>query len=117
MRTSPTPDVLVVGAGVLGAAVAYEAAKRGLHTVVIDSHAVGDGATRWSMAGLSWLTHLGGPCEGLARAGLMRHQTLSQELANDTGYRPISLLALARTNVELDRLKGRMILSRAAGFE
>jgi glycine/D-amino acid oxidase-like deaminating enzyme len=44
-----SPDVLIVGAGVVGAACAWEFAKAGLHVTVVDRNFPGAGATGASM--------------------------------------------------------------------
>ncbi len=43
-----TSNVVVIGAGIVGCAVAYELARRGVHVQVIDRRAVGQGATQAS---------------------------------------------------------------------
>jgi glycine/D-amino acid oxidase-like deaminating enzyme len=111
-----TPDVLVVGAGVLGAAIAYESAKRGLRTLLVDRGEVADGATRWSTAGVAWLAHVGTPVEQLTREGWARHRSLSAELGSDTGFRQLPTLALAPSAAEMDRLCALAGDARAAGF-
>src|ERR1700693_5186742 len=43
-----TPDIVVVGAGIVGCAVAYELARRGASVQVVDERATGMGATHAS---------------------------------------------------------------------
>ena len=43
-----TSSVVVVGAGIVGCAVAYELARRGMHVRVLDRRKVGQGATQAS---------------------------------------------------------------------
>jgi glycine/D-amino acid oxidase-like deaminating enzyme len=51
------PDVVIIGAGVVGAALAYECARRGQRVLVLEREAASaQGATRWSMGGTHWLT-------------------------------------------------------------
>ena len=50
--SSQTPDVLVVGAGIVGAACAYELARRGLDVTLVDGGSVGAGATAEGMGHL-----------------------------------------------------------------
>ena len=45
---SPPPDIIVVGAGIVGCAVAYELARRGASVHVVDGRPVGMGATQAS---------------------------------------------------------------------
>lgn len=51
MATTASPDVLIVGAGVIGCAIAYELALRGAKVSVLDARQIGHGATQAS-AGL-----------------------------------------------------------------
>lgn len=45
---APFVDVLVVGGGVTGAAIALDAASRGLRTVLVERHDLAFGTSRWS---------------------------------------------------------------------
>ena len=60
--TGTTFDVLVVGGGIYGLAIAYDAAQRGLSVAVIDRHDFGSGASfnhlRTIHGGLRYLQHL-----------------------------------------------------------
>lgn len=47
--SSPTHDVLIVGAGIIGAACAYQCAREGMRVLVIDKGMVGGGATAAGM--------------------------------------------------------------------
>src|ERR1700709_1083058 len=44
----PPSDIIVVGAGIIGCAVAYELARRGAAVQMVDERAVGMGATQAS---------------------------------------------------------------------
>jgi glycine/D-amino acid oxidase-like deaminating enzyme len=91
------PDVLIVGAGVVGAALAYELARRRRRVLVVDrADAAGLGATRWSMGGTHWLAAATDDrLRDLCREGLARHQQLSEELGTDSGFRARPILVLA----------------------
>ena len=49
--TAPTPDVAVIGGGVIGLSVAWRAAARGLRVVVLERERIGRG-TSWYAAGM-----------------------------------------------------------------
>src|SRR5208282_6443144 len=49
VHMSRTPDVLVVGAGIVGAACAYELAKEKIKVAVVEAVGVGTGATAAGM--------------------------------------------------------------------
>ncbi len=48
--TNPTPDVLIIGGGVIGLAAAYALLKRGAAVTVVEQHDVGAGSS-WGNAG------------------------------------------------------------------
>jgi glycine/D-amino acid oxidase-like deaminating enzyme len=112
------PDVVVVGAGVLGAAVAYESARRGMRVVVLERDgAPATGATRWSMAGLIWLAAGDDHLRRLSWEGLARHRALGAELGAGTAFRPLPMLLLAQSAAHLARLDPLLEAGRAAGFD
>lgn len=107
----------MVGAGVIGAAVAYEAARRGLRVVLVDrAGTAAAGATRWSLAGLSWLSATDECLRRLCWEGLQRHRSLSDELEADTSFRPLPQLILAPAQADLDRLEAALAAGTALGF-
>ena len=50
--TSPAYDVVIIGAGIVGAACAYECAAAGLKTAIVESKIIGGGATAAGMGHL-----------------------------------------------------------------
>ena len=42
----PSPDIIVVGAGIVGCAVAYELARRGASVQIVEERTAGMGATQ-----------------------------------------------------------------------
>jgi glycine/D-amino acid oxidase-like deaminating enzyme len=112
-------DVLIVGAGVVGAALAYEVARRGRRVLVVDrATAPAFGATRWSMGGTHWLAAATDDrLRDLCREGLDRHQGLSEEIGTDSGFRPRPILVLAQDEVALAGLVPLVENGRAHGFE
>ncbi len=77
--TAPTElfDVIVIGAGINGAGIARDAAKRGLKVCVLDKGDIGAGTSSWSTrlihGGLRYLEHLE---FGLVRESLRERETL-----------------------------------------
>jgi glycine oxidase len=94
-------DVIVVGAGLVGAAAAYECAKAGAKVVLIDKKNIGTGASGNSAAMLELQidAYRGEPFFSLAKAShdlfpaLIRD--LTAETAIDTGYEPCSIMQVA----------------------
>lgn len=48
LKENPQVDLLVIGGGITGAGIALDAATRGLSTVLVDSHDLAFGTSRWS---------------------------------------------------------------------
>ncbi|MCC6383357.1 MAG: FAD-binding oxidoreductase, partial [Dehalococcoidia bacterium] len=114
-----SPDVLIVGAGVVGAALAYEVARRGRRVLVVDRAVeAGQGATRWSMGGTHWLAAAADErLRDLCFEGLARHRALTEELGTDSGFHARPILALAPDQAALDILTPLMAHGNACGFE
>src|SRR2546423_1908191 len=112
------PDIVIVGAGVVGAAVAYELARRRQRVLVLErAEAAGLGASRWSLGGTSWLGAAMDPrLRDLCREGLERHQALSGELGTDSGFRARPVLVLAPTEEALAGLVPLVENGQAHGF-
>lgn len=113
-------DVLIVGAGVVGAALAYEVARGGRRVLVVDRAADGaaQGATRWSMGGTHWLTAAMDPhLRDLCREGLERHQGMREELGTDSGFRARPILTLAPDDAAMETLAPLVENGREHGFE
>jgi glycine oxidase len=117
-----TPDVLVVGAGVIGAAVAYEAAGRGHSVLLVDRGAPGGEA---SSAAAGVLAVGNGRAEdephlALRRASLARFPALAAALADETGIDvaldTAGLLELCRSEEEEATGAARAARRRAEGF-
>ncbi len=93
----PTHDVIIIGGGFLGVSAAYEAAKAGLRTLLLEAGDLGSG-TSGSCSGRAQV------CEGhldplniaLVRGGVERHEHLAEELGYDYDWRRASLLLLLR---------------------
>ncbi|AUG76766.1 glycine oxidase [Kitasatospora sp. MMS16-BH015] len=100
-REESAPDVLVVGGGVIGLAVAWRAAQRGLAVTVLDP-APGGGAVQVAAGMLAPVTELQYNEEPLLRLGMAsneRYAAFAAELTEltglDTGYRATGTLAVA----------------------
>jgi glycine/D-amino acid oxidase-like deaminating enzyme len=97
--------VIVCGAGVVGASVAYFLTRRGVRVTVIERTGVACAASGKSggFLALDWCDNT--PVEGLARASFALHATLARELGVDYGYRRMdTYVAAAR---ETGRVGGR----------
>ena len=92
--TSPR-HVIVCGAGVMGAAVAYYLARRGVAVTVVERSGVACAASGKSggFLALDWCD--GSPVGPLARVSFALHAELARELGSDYGYRRMDTYMLA----------------------
>jgi len=92
---SPPRHVVVCGAGVIGAAVAYFLSLRGVRVTVIERTGAAYAASGKSggFIALDWCD--GSPLERLARASFALHAKLAAELGVDYGYRRMDTFAMA----------------------
>jgi sarcosine oxidase subunit beta len=110
-----TSDVVVIGAGVVGASVAYHLAARGARVVVVDRGA-GPGAGSTARATGGFRAQFGSAVNVrlslLARAKLER---FAAEIGVDPGYRPAGYLFVASSQRQLDALAAARTVQRAVG--
>src|SRR5258707_13449739 len=82
--------VIVCGAGVVGASVAYFLARRGVRVTVIERTGVACAASGKSggFLALDWCD--GSPLEALARRSFALHASLAEKIDGDWGYRRLA---------------------------
>jgi glycine/D-amino acid oxidase-like deaminating enzyme len=85
-----TMRVVICGAGVIGASVAYFLARRGLRPIVIEGTSIACAASGKSggFLALDWCDRT--PLEFLARRSFLLHARLPEELKADWGYRRVT---------------------------
>jgi glycine/D-amino acid oxidase-like deaminating enzyme len=82
-----SPDVLVIGGGIVGASTAYELARRGVAVTLLEAEELASGATGRNL-GYVWLhTRRAGPELDLVMATRERLEDLPDELGADFGLR------------------------------
>jgi glycine/D-amino acid oxidase-like deaminating enzyme len=99
---APPRTVVVCGAGVIGASVAYFLARRGVAVTVVERSGVACAASGKSggFLALDWCD--GSPLGPLARTSFALHAELAQDLGADHGYRRMETFAMAaRENREV----------------
>jgi D-hydroxyproline dehydrogenase subunit beta len=97
-------DVVIVGAGIVGAACADEFARRGMRVAVIDRDAVGSGATAAGMG------HIVVMDDSEAQFALTRYsqqlwQALRTELPDDVEYEPCGTIWVAADEEEMGEVR------------
>ncbi len=115
-------DVIIVGAGVIGCAIAYFLSKEGMKVVVVEQDSLGDHASGTAPGTVSWepLTPEG-VIPSLARKSFQMHKVLYQQLKEETGidyyFRESAGMLLAFTEAEAAELRFRVDLGQKQGFK
>jgi sarcosine oxidase subunit beta len=111
------PSVIIAGAGVVGASIAYHLAARGVHDVVVldRGDAPGAGSTPRATGGFraQFATAADIALSLLSREKLIR---FSDEIGVDSGYRPYGYLFIARSGQAMAQLRTANELQHACGL-
>jgi sarcosine oxidase subunit beta len=111
------PDVVILGAGIMGASVAWHLACRGVRRIVLldRGSAPGAGSTARATGGFraQYATDINVRLSLLARTKLLR---FAEDTGVDPGYAPHGYLWLARTQHELAALAEARTVQLAAGL-
>jgi sarcosine oxidase, subunit beta len=110
-------EILIIGAGVIGSAIAYHLALDGRRVLVVDRAGVAEApAASWASAG--GVRRQGrDPAEAaLASAAIARWPTLEQELQADLHYRQGGNLLLAESDAEAESLIAFIQEQQVMGF-
>jgi len=116
-------DVIVIGAGAIGCAIAYFLGKEGLKTIVVEQDSIGAHASGFAPGILSPLGVALESMEAelpLIARSLKIHKELSQQLPAEAGidyyFRQSALLKLAFTHTEAQGLNVEVDMLRQQGF-
>ncbi|MFH9809010.1 NAD(P)/FAD-dependent oxidoreductase [Streptomyces olivaceus] len=115
MSESLTCDVVVVGAGMVGAACALYAAREGLDVIVVDRGQVAGGTTGAGEGNLLVSDKEPGPELELALLSARLWTGLAEELGRETEYEPKGGVVVAETPEALAGLETFAAGQRAAG--
>jgi glycine/D-amino acid oxidase-like deaminating enzyme len=88
----PNFDWIVVGAGITGAALSYELARKGFSVLLLERHRVLQGATRFGYGGLAFWSGTTDLTRQICAEGIELHRTLSEELEHSTQFRELDLV-------------------------
>lgn len=93
--------IVICGAGVIGASIARDLARRGSPPLVIDRGGVAPAASGKASGLLALDWSAGTPLDAISRAGFALHRELADQLgAGRIGYRPIDALMTAAADAE-----------------
>ncbi len=123
-RTAGAVDVAVIGGGVIGLAIAWRAARRGLKVVVLERDRTGGGASRVAagmLAPVAEATPGEVPLLELGLRGARAYAEFADELAasagaSGVGYTPCGTLLVARDVDEAQALERELQLRRRFGL-
>jgi D-hydroxyproline dehydrogenase subunit beta len=109
-------DVVVAGAGIVGAACARECAERGLKTAVVDAGMVGGGATAAGMG------HIVAMDDSPAQLALTRYsqrlwRELAADLPDDAEFEPCGTLWVASDEEEMGEVRRKQSVYASTGVE
>lgn len=93
-----TSDWIVVGNGLVGAAVSYELARQGLSVLLIDRALEPSNATRYSYGGIPYWSGSTVLTQQLCQEGIAKQRQLSDELESDTQFRELNLVLTLAAN-------------------
>lgn len=121
-KPGAAPDVLIVGGGVIGCAIAYACAAAGLAVTLIESERLGAGASGAAAGMLAPQVEAHQPDDFFAfgLAGRAEHARLAPQLLADVGvdveYRQTGILRLALEEREAVDLRGRAAWQASQGL-
>ena len=110
------PDVVIVGAGVMGCSLAFYLSRSGRRVVVIDRGRIGQGATAACAGGIraQFSTEIN------IRIGMEAKRLLArfvEETGQTADFRPVGYLFLLTTEDERSRFRDALQLQRACGLD
>jgi glycine/D-amino acid oxidase-like deaminating enzyme len=111
-----SPDVIIVGAGLIGCACAYALARRRLSVTVLERGDLAEGASGACDGHVCCQSKAPGVHLDLARRSLALHEHLSEELGEATGFRRCGSWLIAETEAEWQALEHAAEERRVAGL-
>jgi glycine/D-amino acid oxidase-like deaminating enzyme len=85
-------DWIVIGAGIVGSALAYELVVKGFKVLLLEKDPTLNNATRYSYGGLAYWSGITPVSKELCRESIELHRQLSVELDADTEFKETDLL-------------------------
>jgi sarcosine oxidase subunit beta len=114
--TNRSFDVAVIGAGYIGCSVAYNLAKAGLSTVLIEKGEVAAGASRANWGNVQIQDAELNHSLSLILAGWNRFETIEAELDTSIGFQPMGSLLLIETDSQWKVMERRVKRLKEAGI-
>ncbi len=122
MQNQKSADVVIVGGGISGCAVAYYLTTLGVRPIVVEREGIASAASGFAQGGLGLMSGAGldGPLFPFAAESLRLHHELHPALKEETGLdtllasRPV--LAIALNASDIDEMHVRQVWQREKGF-
>jgi glycine/D-amino acid oxidase-like deaminating enzyme len=115
MSVNKDTDVVVIGGGVIGCAVAYYLVKRGARVTVVERFGIGNGSSAANTGSINMATKKPGIALSLGMASQRLYGGLAQELGCDLEYTVTGKLIVAETETELAYIEEMCAGQRTAG--
>ncbi|MBI1495426.1 NAD(P)/FAD-dependent oxidoreductase [Halocynthiibacter styelae] len=108
-------DVLIIGGGIQGCAIAYNLAKQGVSVILLEKDYIARHASGVNAGGVRLLGR--GMAEvALSKASMQMWPGLDDELQGDTGFRATGLINIAVDEADLETMRARETNMHAAGY-
>ncbi|SVD23247.1 uncharacterized protein METZ01_LOCUS376101, partial [marine metagenome] len=122
VQNQKSADVVIVGGGISGCAVAYYLTTLGVRPIVVEREGIASAASGFAQGGLGLMSGAGldGPLFPFAAESLRLHHELHPALKEETGLdtllasRPV--LAIALNASDIDEMHVRQVWQREKGF-
>lgn len=115
MKTSV--DVVVIGGGVVGAAILYHLTKAGITDCVLLERTELTAGSTWHAAGGVGTFGGGANAAWLHKYGFEMYATLEAETGQSCGFHHVGEIALARTDARIDEMKRHHAMHRRNGVD
>jgi sarcosine oxidase subunit beta len=116
MKPQKSPDVIVIGGGIIGAFISYYLVKEGLKTLLLDRGDVASGTSAVGEGGIAIHSKTIGKDMELAMESLRLYQNFSADLREEMEFREIGGMTIATTEDEVEILKERVRLHNHLGI-
>ena len=110
-------DVVVIGAGIIGASCAYFLARGGLKVALVERGGIAGGTSGSGEGNILVSDKVPGPELELARLGRRLWQELARQLPEDFEFEPKGGIVVAETEAQLRALNAHNASMRAIGIE
>lgn len=111
------PSVLIIGAGVVGASLAYELARRGAAVTVVDAAQAGSGTTAATFGWVNSNDKSPADYSHLNVLGLQAHERAARSVGGAPWFHQTGNIELARTDTELSALDHKVARLAADTYE